>query len=71
MRLSIVTPHSANAGRQAGNRLGDGGGESLPVNPHNPSCAIRGAREGGKSVGVMGSRVQMRLCSISGGTAIK
>jgi hypothetical protein len=66
--LSIVIPQSDNAGKQSGRVDGEGGVVSDPVNPHSPSCATLGAMDGGRSVGIIGIRVQIRACSISGGT---
>ena len=66
---SIVTPHSARAGRHSGRVDGEGGGRSDPVNPHRPSCRSRSVICAGTlEKSMMGRRVQMRICSISGGT---
>lgn len=41
----------------------------LPVNPHNPSCSILGAIDGGMISGwKIGTLVHTRECSTSGGT---
>ena len=64
----MVTPQSESAGRHVGNVDGDGGGVVDPVNPHSPSWCMRGRTDSGRFGGMMGRRVQIRVCSISGGT---
>lgn len=67
--LSIVIPHSDKAGKHDGKLEGEGGGEVLPVNPQRPSCSTRALIDSGTISGwYIGRRVQIRVCSTSGGT---